>query len=168
MSSATSGALVRSSDSEQPVHSWKCSQITGGLAPPAAFSAIFSPAHAGSPTAPAARVHTLRKPLRETPFVSSSAMKVSRELIALIPASDTEADSRQLESVDRLGALSLLADEMSQESARGVPCNEVAVCCLILMGWKPQDPHGAKARIPPARRNRQNGALRQSTPLSAP
>ena len=77
MSSATSGALVRSSDSEQPVHSWKCSQMTGGFAPDAAFSAIFSPAQAGSPTAPAARVQTLRKPRRETFMPSSSVMRFS-------------------------------------------------------------------------------------------
>src|SRR6266568_2171886 len=77
MSSATSGALVRSSDSEQPVHSWKCSQMTGGFAPDAAFSAIFSPAQAGSPTAPAASVQTLMKPRRETFMPSSSVMRFS-------------------------------------------------------------------------------------------
>src|SRR6266542_2504666 len=74
MSSATSGALVRKSDSEQPVHSWKCSQITAGFAPEADFSAIFSPAHAGSPTAPAAIVQTLRKSRRPTPIASDCVM----------------------------------------------------------------------------------------------
>src|SRR5512146_108559 len=67
MSSPTSGALVRRSDSVHPVHSWKCSQMIEGRDPDAAFSAIFSPAHAGSPTAPAASVQTLRKLRRETP-----------------------------------------------------------------------------------------------------
>src|SRR5512146_2673395 len=108
MSSATSGALVRRSDSEHPVHSWKWSQITGGFAPEAAFSAIFSPAHAGSPTAPAARVHTLRKPLRETPFDSSSAMEVSRELISLMPLlSDPRGRSASVADASN-GALTLL------------------------------------------------------------
>ena len=34
------GWEVRRSDSVQPVHSWKCSQITDGLRPAAAASAI--------------------------------------------------------------------------------------------------------------------------------
>src|SRR5574342_1346389 len=67
MSSPTSGCVVRRSDSVQPVHSWKWSQITDGFFPAATFSAIFSAAEAGRPTAAAAAVQTLRKSRRETP-----------------------------------------------------------------------------------------------------
>jgi hypothetical protein len=69
ISEPTSGWLVRSSDSVQPVHSWKCSQMTDGFFLPT-FSAIFSPAHAGKPTAAAAVVQTLMKSRRETPLAS--------------------------------------------------------------------------------------------------
>src|SRR5512133_3179932 len=67
MSAAASGWLVRSSDSVQPVHSWKWSQTTDGFCPFATFSAIFSPAHAGSPTAAAAAEQTFTKSRRESP-----------------------------------------------------------------------------------------------------
>ena len=58
---------MRSSDSVQPVHSWKWSQMTEGFFPFATFSAIFSPAQAGRPTAPAAMEQTLMKSRREKP-----------------------------------------------------------------------------------------------------
>src|SRR6266702_4446742 len=60
--------------------------MTDGLVPPAAFSAIFSPAQAGRPTAPAAIVQTFRKFLRETPFASSRARRLSPELELSISA----------------------------------------------------------------------------------
>ena len=52
---------MRSSDSVQPVHSWKCSQITDGFTPAAAASAIFAAALDPRPTAAAAIVTTFMK-----------------------------------------------------------------------------------------------------------
>src|SRR5512139_3231992 len=65
MSAATSGWLVRRSDSVHPVHSWKWSQMTEGFLPFAMSSAIASPAHAGRPTAAAAVVQIFRKSRRD-------------------------------------------------------------------------------------------------------
>src|SRR6266498_1481780 len=73
MSDPTSGWVVLRSDSVQPVHSWKCSQTIDGFFLPT-FSAIFSPAQAGRPTAAAAAEQTLMKSRRETPLVSSSVI----------------------------------------------------------------------------------------------
>ncbi len=72
ISSPTSGALARSSDSVQPVHSWKWSQMTEGFFPLVTFSAIFSPAQAGSPTAAAAAVQTFTKSRRESAEASAT------------------------------------------------------------------------------------------------
>ena len=73
MSEATSGWLARRSDSVQPVHSWKWSHTTEGFAPFATFSAIFSPAQAGRPTAAAAAEQTLTKSRRVRPWSSGHA-----------------------------------------------------------------------------------------------
>ena len=51
----------------QQVHSWKWSQITDGLRPAAAASAILTPAATGRPTAAAAIVQTFKKSRRSTP-----------------------------------------------------------------------------------------------------
>src|SRR6266540_3685530 len=84
------GWLVRRSDSVQPVHSWKWSHTTEGFFPLAAFSAIFSPAHAGSPTAAAAAEQTLMKSRRETPVLSARAN--TSEPMSFIPSSGWLAD----------------------------------------------------------------------------
>ena len=51
----------------QPVHSWKCSQMTDGFSPLAAASAHLTPTDAGRPTATAAMVQTRRKSRRSIP-----------------------------------------------------------------------------------------------------
>src|SRR5512144_823425 len=79
MSEPTSGWLVLRSDSVQPVHSWKWSQTTEGFFPFATFSAIFSPAHAGRPTAAAAALHTFTKSRRP-----SSAARVASAIPILL------------------------------------------------------------------------------------
>src|SRR3990170_2014609 len=76
MSSETAGALVRSKDSVQPVHSWKCSQMTDGLTPAAAFSAQALDVHDGNPTALAASVQTFRKSRRLMPRAARSATEM--------------------------------------------------------------------------------------------
>ena len=53
------GCDVRSSDSVQPVHSWKCSQITDGFTPLTAASTTLPAAAPVSPTA-AAAAETMR------------------------------------------------------------------------------------------------------------
>ena len=66
MTSAMPGCDVRSSDSVQPVHSWKCSQTTEGFSPCAAASTICDTVAADRPTAAPAIVQTLTKSRRET------------------------------------------------------------------------------------------------------
>ena len=63
--------------------------MTEGFFPLATFSAIFSPAHAGRPTAAAAVVQTLMKSRRENPFVSSPN---TSEPISFIPSSGWRGD----------------------------------------------------------------------------
>src|ERR1051326_4102101 len=64
MTSAIPGCEVRSSDSVQPVHSWKWSQTTDGLSPLPAASTIFAAVVDDRPTAAAAIVQTFTKSRR--------------------------------------------------------------------------------------------------------
>ena len=63
----------------QPTEKYYIFTTPDSLRAVVAFCAIFSPAHAGSPTAPAATVQTLRKSRRVTPPVSACRAKLLRD-----------------------------------------------------------------------------------------